>query len=200
MAYKLAVLGCSNHNHCRRSDRNYGLFSNNVTFLGGRGMGFVTRCCRVCGEEKPAEDFYKDGHGRRNECRFCHSDAVCRRQRANPERYKAYQQKWRETNKRSIETYNTVERHKESGKARAVIGSSVFRGTILRPCLCSVCGTNNKEIHAHHPNYSEPRRVVWLCESCHGEIHRKQRRGKSFECMSVYLGGRTNVEYGQSIA
>lgn len=38
---------------------------------------------------------------------------------------------------------------------------------------CSRCGKSGEEqrIELHHPNYDEPLEVVWLCKSCHMEVH-----------------------------
>ena len=34
---------------------------------------------------------------------------------------------------------------------------------------CSVCG--DKDSQAHHPDYSDPRNVVWMCRPCHLKHH-----------------------------
>ena len=36
---------------------------------------------------------------------------------------------------------------------------------------CQVCG--EPKSHGHHPDYSKPFEVVWLCPKHHGEQHRK---------------------------
>jgi hypothetical protein len=47
----------------------------------------------------------------------------------------------------------------------------VARGTLLKPSNCSICSIGNVVIHAHHPDYSKPREVVWTCHRCHENIH-----------------------------
>ena len=41
----------------------------------------------------------------------------------------------------------------------------------LIPGVCKICGTD-KGIEAHHPDYSQPLKVEWLCFKCHRELHK----------------------------
>lgn len=36
---------------------------------------------------------------------------------------------------------------------------------------CSQCGA--QEAEKHHPDYSQPLLIVWLCSSCHRQLHAK---------------------------
>lgn len=45
-------------------------------------------------------------------------------------------------------------------------------GFIKKPDVCSDCGMP-KRILAHHPDYSKPIDVVWLCHLCHCKAHRE---------------------------
>lgn len=56
--------------------------------------------------------------------------------------------------------------------AHSLLGAAVRHGKILRPGFCSSCGVFCKP-EAHHPNYSEPLKVIWLCSMCHGITRRK---------------------------
>jgi hypothetical protein len=42
-------------------------------------------------------------------------------------------------------------------------------GRLVRPAICSQCGQPPKRgvVHAHHPDYTKPLEVVWLCAGCH---------------------------------
>ena len=60
------------------------------------------KTCKVCGIEKPLDDFYKmaqmrDGH--RNECKACNLAAKAARYRADPEPTKARVRKWQAENR-----------------------------------------------------------------------------------------------------
>lgn len=53
-------------------------------------------------------------------------------------------------------------------RAREAAKKAVKRGKLLKqPCWC--CG--DLESEAHHPDYSAPLDVVWLCKKHHREIH-----------------------------
>jgi len=46
------------------------------------------------------------------------------------------------------------------------------QGAIVRPGICEACGKESKRIEGHHTDYAYPLEVIWLCFSCHREIHR----------------------------
>ncbi len=46
------------------------------------------------------------------------------------------------------------------------------RGIIVKPVCCSSCDLATGRLHKHHPDYSKPLDVVWLCPKCHGFVHR----------------------------
>jgi hypothetical protein len=51
---------------------------------------------------------------------------------------------------------------------------AVQRGYV-EPMLCIKCG---KEAEGHHPDYSKPYLVIWVCREHHHEIHAEFRAGK----------------------
>lgn len=60
-------------------------------------------------------------------------------------------------------------KHKET--ARATVHRAVMSGQLIVPSVCSRCG-GAARIHGHHPDYSKPLEVIWLCPVCHTDIHR----------------------------
>jgi hypothetical protein len=56
--------------------------------------------------------------------------------------------------------------------ARGVIRDGIRNGTIFRPGECSLCGKVAK-IEGHHPDYTKPKEVVWLCGICHAKEMRR---------------------------
>lgn len=42
---------------------------------------------------------------------------------------------------------------------------------LIRVETCSECGADAEK---HHPDYTDPRRVVWLCRRCHRRLHREE--------------------------
>lgn len=51
--------------------------------------------------------------------------------------------------------------------ARAAVRNALRRGQLVRlPCKCG-----NMKSEAHHHDYSKPLEVMWVCKSCHRELH-----------------------------
>jgi hypothetical protein len=50
------------------------------------------------------------------------------------------------------------------------VREAVRNGELSRPNNCEDCGRKTK-IYAHHPDYSKPLKVEWLCSSCHHRRH-----------------------------
>lgn len=60
------------------------------------------------------------------------------------------------------------ERHPERVLAKTAVKNALRRGLLVRlPCF--VCG--DPKAHGHHPDYSAPLDVVWLCAPHHREVH-----------------------------
>lgn len=51
------------------------------------------------------------------------------------------------------------------------------RGNIQRQ-PCQVCG---ERAERHHPDYSDPWNVVWVCRKCHLDMHEAARREQRFD-------------------
>ena len=70
-----------------------------------------------------------------------------------------------------------VQRQREAGyspqrRARNLLAKAVRRGELVRPQCCAECGAGGR-ITAHHPDYSKPLEVEWLCTRCHGKKHQQ---------------------------
>ena len=56
--------------------------------------------------------------------------------------------------------------------ARALVNSAVIYGRIDKQhCVCGAT-----EVEAHHPDYSQPLKVLWLCKKCHVNLHLTLKR------------------------
>src|SRR4051794_9202976 len=69
---------------------------------------------------------------------------------------------WRKSNPLTEE-----QRFKDN--ARSLASRGLERGKITRQ-RCQGCGAERAEMH--HPDYSKPLEVEWLCRPCHLEHHR----------------------------
>lgn len=60
------------------------------------------------------------------------------------------------------------EKYPEKVKAKAAVKRAVRKGILVRQ-PCWVCG--DSKVHGHHPDYSAPLDVVWLCRAHHQQLH-----------------------------
>jgi len=126
--------------------------------------------CIFCKNVKPLSEFYvhpqmRDGH--LNKCKVCcrryegkrrvFDDSVREKDRARAKRpdvatrIRAIAKRWRVENPDRYRAHNAVNNAVRDGK--------------LQKQPCRVCGA--ERVHAHHPDYSKPLEVVWLCPAHH---------------------------------
>lgn len=55
--------------------------------------------------------------------------------------------------------------------ARTAVKRAIKSGVLSRPDTCDHCGGSATRIEGHHPDYSKPLKVLWLCRPCHNIIH-----------------------------
>ena len=56
--------------------------------------------------------------------------------------------------------------------ARWMLSRAITSGRIEK-LPCALCGA--KQVQAHHPDYSKPLLIVWLCSACHRKEHAKAK-------------------------
>lgn len=107
----------------------------------------------------------------RNICKFCESA----RKREYYNRT-AEKQKQKSINRvasgKSAECSRRMNaKHPEKISARKKAQEAVLSGKLIKePCRdCSA-----EKVEGHHPDYSKPLEVIWLCKTHHSFIHRKQ--------------------------
>lgn len=71
------------------------------------------------------------------------------------EKYNKYQKEYRKKNIKKV-------------KARKAVFIALRNGTLIKK-PCEKCGTK-KNVHAHHPDYSKPLKVAWVCAIHHAEL------------------------------
>lgn len=71
-------------------------------------------------------------------------------------------------------------RHRERAFAQNKITKLIASGKIIRPNICSYDGCDEtSKIEAHHPDYSKPLIIMWLCRKCHLKHHENWPRSKN---------------------
>ncbi len=107
------------------------------------------------------------------------------------EEYLEYYREYREKNRKKIREYNKeynkiwrknngyhneykwIKNNKTKVNAEKILEYAITKGKIERK-PCAICG--EKKTHAHHPNYSKPLEVIFLCPVHHKEIHKAQSK------------------------
>lgn len=79
--------------------------------------------------------------------------------------YKAHKSKVYQIVKKSEDKYP------QKKYARRQIRNQIKNGSLVKPQKCQDCGVNNVLFDAHHPDYSKPLKIIWLCRACHTKCH-----------------------------
>lgn len=135
--------------------------------------------CKHCGGE------FESGKGNRRHC-----SQPCQKTVRKDQQRNEYIGNW-ESHQESHKTYiqnhpkehylNTVknrDRYPERRAARALVERLKIQGIIIYPETCSICFSKGK-VHAHHPDYSMPNKIQFLCPDCHRNVHQARRANGS---------------------
>lgn len=123
----------------------------------------MNKKCFDCKIIKRFRDFNADSSkkdGKYSYCRDCH--------RVRVRRYN-HTKRGRGLHRKSGGRWEKKNRLKK--KAHSAIQRAIKKG-VLKKMPCSVCGDIRSV--AHHPNYNEKLRIVWLCINHHADVHAKR--------------------------
>lgn len=91
------------------------------------------------------------------------------------EAYLEYHRNYRKKNEKKLKAYWRKYRKKyrsrngtKKDQARDKVKWAISKGKLIKK-NCEVCGIENTE--AHHPDYSKPLEVKWLCRKHHHDLH-----------------------------
>jgi hypothetical protein len=92
------------------------------------------------------------------------------------ESHKLYMREWRRRVSRPQKPHKRYPDERSKDIAWNKLEYQLRLGTIVRPQSCQKCGvippksrSGASQIQAHHPDYTKPLEVEWLCPPCHGE-------------------------------
>lgn len=138
--------------------------------------------CKKCQSEKADDAFYASNKTR---CKECVISDVMKHRQENLEKIRAYDrmrgsmphrvsgraeyrktQAYAQSHKAAAERW--AAKHPERRKASHLVGNAVRDGKI-KATPCHVCGA--EKVEGHHPDYSRPLDVVWLCQPHHKQAH-----------------------------
>ncbi len=122
------------------------------------------KTCTKCNVEKTLDEYYrralsKDGHD--SECKVCRK-RYDRGRKDSPDRRAM---KYRAT---KLQREKCPEKYKAHLKVKRAVKSGKLE---KRPCACG-----EKEVEAHHEDYSKPLEVIWKCSKCHRRHHAEDRK------------------------
>lgn len=140
--------------------------------------------CKQCNTTKAVTDFYASN---KNRCKECVKERVRAHRQENLERVRAYDRMrgsmphriaaratYQQTNQGKLALVRARMAYKarkpERRAAHVALGNAVRDGRVIPWPVCAVpecCG----KPQGHHPDYSRPLDVVWLCAKHHREAH-----------------------------
>jgi len=128
------------------------------------------KTCFKCKTDKPHSEFYRHsamGDGYLGKCKECTKVDVRANRRKNLEYYREYDRKrgnrWKPNYERDYKV-----KFPEKNKAHKAVSNAIRDGKLTKePCF--MCGS--EKVVGHHPDYSKPLEVIWLCQGCHKLIH-----------------------------
>jgi hypothetical protein len=137
----------------------------------------MTKICRKCGKELPIDNYYKNesmSDGYLNQCKECVKSRVGKHREENVESIREYDRNRSHSPERqALRTAITKKRRHEVEGYQAChnkIIREIRKGTMVRSNTCQIC-SNQGKTEAHHNNYLEKLKVLWLCPCCHRSYH-----------------------------
>lgn len=111
--------------------------------------------CSKCKTGPPDIKVSKTGKTQYYRCNKCNTEKMRKYVKTKEGRKKVYDA-----------VYRSIKKLQYKQDARYKIRDSIKSGKIIRPKICSVCN-KKKIIEGHHPDYSKPLEVIWVCRKCH---------------------------------
>jgi site-specific recombinase XerD len=151
----------------------------------------INKNCVRCGALKSLEEFYKKDKS----CKDCRKAKIKNYRALNMEKIRSYdrargQAEERKQKNKDYQAYmkknepekwlimrcEAVKKNRAKNRNKYIANSKVRYAISTKkikqePCI--KCGAQKSE--AHHPDYSKPLEVVWLCDYHHKEEHKKLR-------------------------
>lgn len=140
----------------------------------------MTKRCARCGETKNLTEFSKSKKNKDGWQSYCRDCAVINNRRWRSENRDRLNARCRERKRNEIvkkgAAYQARHRalHPDRQRCRNRVTKALFNGSLKRQ-PCTICNTT-KDIQAHHPDYSDWKKITWLCGFHHRELHNAMRK------------------------
>lgn len=140
-------------------------------------MTTAQKTCFKCKMQKAHDAFYRHpamSDGRLGKCIECTKADVAKHRAENLDLIREYDRA-RSSQPHRAELRNKITRrwvgeHADRRKAHSIVNYALRSGQIKKAEHCLNCGAG-EGLEAHHPDYSRPLDVVWLCVPCHRQTH-----------------------------
>jgi hypothetical protein len=138
------------------------------------------KICGCCGARKIGSAFHPHpctADGLATDCKQCSTKHVMAWNSSNQDNVKKHHRNWCRSEQGRAKLKELANRYPECQSARVITKMAMQSGR-LKPQPCMICGAKSE---AHHPDYSRPLDVVWLCRKHHMETHYMGRHIKQPE-------------------
>ncbi len=128
--------------------------------------------CSECKEDKMLSEFYRDRtqvDGHHGYCKKCSSIARYK----NREKTRKHVREWLRENIKKHPEYNQRSRERLIKLGRDKVYSeyqTALKKGIIKKEPCKICKKKYR-VNGHHPDYSKPLEVIWLCPIHHKQLH-----------------------------
>ena len=137
------------------------------------------KLCSKCKTEKKPSEFAKDRRhrdGLQSHCRECNNKGVRKHRTDNPELKAIADKKYYEKNKKEILKNQKAYASQPLVRAKHNVRGATYRAVQKGELTKSMCGCGEPSVEAHHPDYTKPLEVVWMCVKCHHKLHKMNLR------------------------
>lgn len=132
----------------------------------------MSKQCSRCRQTLPVSSFARnrarpDGYG--SYCKECQAEY----RNSRVKQCREYRRRWELRNPRkcTARQMRYAQRYPEKIKAKNLLGSALVCNRMQR-LPCRDCSTTER-VEAHHPDYTKPLDVIWLCPTHHRAEHVK---------------------------
>jgi len=129
----------------------------------------MTKHCPRCDQELPVSSFNRHKSALYYTCRVCAAKWQREYRAANREKYSTYEKtRYQRPDIKAKKKALATRRWRNRSVAINATYKAMRHGILVKQ-PCARCGG---PAEAHHPDYSQPLNVVWLCRQHHAEEHR----------------------------
>lgn len=123
-------------------------------------------------KERSKTKAFKEGHKKRNKKWYeSHQKQIKNKRKENSKKHKEYMKEYYQKNKEKLKEYSKQQYHNNPEvKFKHSVRTKAQKIIIPKGTLCQKCH-QSLAVERHHPDYSQPLKVIFVCRDCHRLIH-----------------------------